>query len=79
MEIHVVKPGDTLYSVALQHGVPMSQLLSDNQLPDPSRLVVGQTLVIQHPLVTHTVRPGDTLYAIASAYGTTVRQSRFGR
>ena len=74
MEIHVVRPGDTLYSVALQYGVPMSQLLNDNQLPDPSRLVVGQTLVIQHPLVTHTVRPGDTLGSIASAYDTTVRQ-----
>ena len=37
MDIHVVKPGDTLYSIALSHGVPMSRLLEDNQLPDPSR------------------------------------------
>ena len=36
MDIHVVKPGDTLYSIALSHGVPMSRLLEDNQLPDPS-------------------------------------------
>ena len=61
MEIHVVKPGETLYSVALRYGVPMSQLINDNQLIDPSRLVVGQTLVIQYPLLTHTVRSGDTL------------------
>ena len=27
MDIHVVKPGDTLYSIALSHGVPMSRLL----------------------------------------------------
>lgn len=74
MEIHVVKPGDTLYSVALRYGVPMSQLINDNQLSDPSRLVVGQTLVIQYPLLTHTVRPGDTLYSIAASHGTTVRQ-----
>ena len=33
MDIHVVKPGDTLYSIALSHGVPMSRLLEDNQLP----------------------------------------------
>ncbi len=74
MEIHVVKPGDTLYSVAVRYGVPMSQLLNDNQLPDPSRLVVGQTLVIQYPLLTYTVRPGDTLFSIAAAHRTTVRQ-----
>ena len=74
MDIHVVKPGDTLYSVALRYGVPMSQLINDNQLPDPSRLVVGQTLVVQYPLLTHTVRPGDTLYSIAASHGITVRQ-----
>ncbi len=74
MDIHVVRPGDTLYAIARQYGVPMAQLLNDNQLPDPSRLVVGQTLVIQYPAVTHTVRPGDTLSSIAATHNTTVRQ-----
>lgn len=74
MDIHVVRPGDTLYQIALQYKVPMSQLLNDNQLPDPSRLVVGQTLVIQYPKVTHTVRAGDTLGSIAAMHDTTVRQ-----
>ena len=44
------------------HGVPMSRLLEDNQLPDPSRLVVGQTIVIQYPERTYVVRSGDTLF-----------------
>ena len=74
MDIHVVRPGDTLYQIALQYKVPMSQLLNDNQLPDPSRLVVGQTLVIQYPKLTHTVRAGDTLGSIAAMHDTTVRQ-----
>ena len=74
MDIHVVRPGDTLYTVALQYGVSLSQLLNDNQLPDPSRLVVGQTLVIQYPKVTHTVKAGDTLTSIAAMHGITVRQ-----
>ena len=30
MDIHVVKPGDTLYSIALSHGVPMSRLLEED-------------------------------------------------
>ena len=56
MDIHVVRPGDTLYELAYQYGVPMSRLILDNQLPDPSQLVVGQTLVIQYPRSTYTVR-----------------------
>lgn len=74
MEIHVVRPGDTLYSVALQYGVSLSQLLADNQLIDPSRLVVGQTLVILYPKETYTVKEGDTLASIAAAKGVSTRQ-----
>ena len=74
MDIHVVQPGDTIYSVAARYGVTMTQLLNDNQLPDPSRLVVGQTLVIQYPDQTYTVREGDTLTSIAAAQGLTLRQ-----
>ena len=62
-----------MYSVALEYGVPMSQLIQDNQLPDPSRLVVGQTLVVQYPREHYTVQPGDTLFSVAAAHGTTVR------
>ena len=74
MDIHVVRPGDTLYSLAMQYGVPMTQLLNDNQLPDPSRLVVGQTIVIQYPKETHTVLAGETLSSIAALHGLTLRQ-----
>ena len=74
MDIHVVKSGDTLYSIALQHGVPMSQLILDNQLPEPDRLVVGQAIVIQYPEQTYTVQAGDTLFSIAATHQTTVRQ-----
>ena len=74
MDIHVVRPGDTLYSIALEYGVPMAQLLNDNQLPDPARLVVGQTLVIQYPQETHTVKAGDTLFSISAAHNISVRQ-----
>ena len=49
-----------LYELAYQYGVSMSRLIQDNQLPDPSQLVVGQTLVIQYPRSTCTVRSGDT-------------------
>ncbi len=69
MLIHVVKPGDTVYSIALEYGIPMSQLILDNGLETSSRLAVGQALVVQFPTQTHTVQPRETLASIAAAKG----------
>ncbi len=74
MTIYVVKPGDSLYSIALENGVSMSQIMLDNQLPDPARLAVGQTLVLQYPQQTHIVQPGETLMSISAKYGLSIRQ-----
>lgn len=74
MEIHVVRPGDTLYSIAQRYGVSMTRLLEDNDPPDPARLVVGQTLVVRWPQQVYRVQPGDTLSSIARTHGLTVRQ-----
>ncbi|MCD8004703.1 MAG: LysM peptidoglycan-binding domain-containing protein [Oscillospiraceae bacterium] len=73
MLIHVVRPGDTLSSVAQEYGIPLSLLLSLNQPPDPARLAVGQTLVIRFPEQVHTVQQGQTLRSIAGQYGVSVR------
>ncbi len=74
MVIHVVKPGDTLYSIAVEYGVPMSQIALDNGLEVPQQLVTGQALVIRFPQVTYSVRPGDTLSAVARRYNVPLRQ-----
>lgn len=74
MDIHVVQPGDTMYRLAQQYGVSMERLLQDNQLENPSQLVVGQTIVVQYPELTHTVRAGDSLYSIAQMHNTTAAQ-----
>lgn len=74
MDIYVVKSGDNLYAIAQKFSVAMSQLLQDNQLDDPSQLVVGQTLVIRYPKLYHTVQIGDTLQEIAKKYDTTVKE-----
>lgn len=73
MKIHVIRPGDTLYRLAMSYKVPLARLLEDNQLPDPNRLVVGQAIVIRDPKTTYTVRPGDTLESIAQTSGLSVR------
>jgi len=41
---HVVKQGETLYSIALEHGVDYGELARWNGLDDASRIRVGQTL-----------------------------------
>lgn len=74
MDIHVVRKGESLYSISRAYDVPLSRLIADNQLPDPSSLVVGQTIVVRYPKLTHQVAPGEALSSIAARYGTTVRQ-----
>jgi lipoprotein NlpD len=48
-ETYVVKRGDTLYSIALDQGVDWRDLAAWNQLSDPTRLSVGQSLVVRRP------------------------------
>ncbi|MFZ5989599.1 MAG: LysM peptidoglycan-binding domain-containing protein, partial [Bacillota bacterium] len=46
MRIHVVRPGESIYSIAQLYRVSPQKIISDNELEDPTQLVVGQTLVI---------------------------------
>lgn len=46
MRIFVVRRGDSLYSIAKNFGVSAGELAYINQLSDPSRLTVGQAIVI---------------------------------
>ena len=68
MEIHVVKPGESVYSIANLYGVPWQNIVSDNELENPDQLVVGQTLVILQGNRQHVVRRGESLYLIAMQY-----------
>ncbi len=72
LNIHVVKPGDTLYDIAQRFGVGTDEIFSANKLGDIPYLVVGQTLVIPSTEVAYTVQPGDTLWNIARRLGSTV-------
>lgn len=74
MVIHVVRPGDTVYRLSLEYGVPMSQIVADNGISDAHQLVQGQALVIQFPRLVHTVQPRESLTSIGRQYGVTPRQ-----
>lgn len=74
MQIHVVLPADTAYSIALQYGIPVSRLIYDNQLETPDDLVTGQALLILEPEILYTTVSGDTIFSIASAFGISEKQ-----
>jgi lipoprotein NlpD len=46
---YTVKRGDTLYSIALEHGVDHRELARWNGLDDPARIRVGQALRVSAP------------------------------
>jgi spore germination protein len=46
LAIHVVKPGESIYSIAKIYGVSPTRIISENELTTPNALVVGQTIVI---------------------------------
>ena len=73
MLLHTLSPGETLYSVAGDYGVPPMHLASDNGILTPERLPPGMVLLVVQPLSTHTVTEGETLYSIAGRYGLPLR------
>lgn len=72
MIIHVVRPGESLYSISRLYGVSANKIAADNELTNPEQLVVGQTLVILGGARKHTVAPGQSIYSIARLYGLSV-------
>jgi len=77
---HVVRRGDTLWSIARTHGVTVNYLASSNGLNANGTLAVGQVLSIPgttklasaNPVsgrsTSYTVRSGDTLSRIAQRF-----------
>jgi N-acetylmuramoyl-L-alanine amidase len=74
---YTVKPGDTLYKIAVNNGTTVDTLTSLNNL-NSTMIYPGDVLQLPDSGQTpgsaqqYTVQPGDTLYLISKAYGTTV-------
>lgn len=72
MRIHVVRAGESVYSISRLYGVSPQKVISDNELQNPDQLVVGQTLVILEGTRTHVVAPGESIYSISRLYGVSI-------
>lgn len=72
-DIHVVRRNDTLWDIAREHGVSLSQLLAANpQIRNPHQIRPGQEINIPERQAArperYTVRPDDTLSAIGDRF-----------
>jgi peptidoglycan lytic transglycosylase D len=78
---HIVRRGDTLWSIARSHGVTMESIVSSNALSRDDTLAIGQVLQISGTTTlastdagtetrstTYVVRRGDTLSRIATKF-----------
>lgn len=78
---YLVRPGDTLASIARQFGTTWQAIAQANNIQNPNRIYAGMYLIIptgtpQPPpnptIIQYVVRPGDTLSSIARQFNTTV-------
>jgi spore germination protein len=74
MFLYVVKPNDTLYKLSIKYQVNINNLIRDNGISDPSKLAVGQCLIIRASNFTYVVKKGDSLYQISVRTGVPVAQ-----
>ena len=75
-DVYIVKPGDTLYSIARKYNTTVNELISLNNLIS-TNLSIGQTIRIpskeeQSDYETYRVMDGDSLYSIANKYNISV-------
>lgn len=69
MVIYTVESGDSLNSIARRFGVSPLRIAADNGLREPSKLAVGQSLLIMSDEIRYVVREGQTLFSISQEYG----------
>lgn len=74
MIIHVVRPGETIDSIAEDYGISAKRLAIENGISSPVNLAVGESIVILIPEITYIVQDGDTLSSIARSFNISIME-----
>ena len=72
MNIYVVRPGDSIWSISRRFGVPQERIIAVNALRPEQSLVAGQSLVIPTTERAYRIVPGDSLWTISQRFGISV-------
>lgn len=80
--VHIVQPGENLFRISLRYGTTVEAIMAANGLIDPTRIYVGQELIIpvssvgatgnvspggtSTQVTVYTVEPGELLTSIAA-------------
>ena len=64
---YMVKSGETIHSIARRNKVSVSNLLQWNKITDPTKLRVGQTIIISRPLPASIAVPSPVVEQSLSA------------
>ncbi len=78
--VHVVQPGENLYSIASSYGVTVQSIINANGITNPDQIYQGQKLSIPTSSggssggstgcrIRHTVKSGEWVWQIARDYG----------
>jgi len=71
LTIHVIQPGESVFTIARMYGVRPEEIIKANNLDEFALLMIGQTLIVPTKQQMHVVERGETLWSIARLYGTT--------
>ncbi|MBJ6362943.1 LysM peptidoglycan-binding domain-containing protein [Paenibacillus sp. GCM10012307] len=88
MKIHVVKQGESLYTISQKYGVPLDEIIKLNPgIANPNEIDVGLKVKIPSAVTTtphkpneveilhqHVVKQGDTLWKLSKAWGVSLNE-----
>jgi LysM repeat protein len=76
-QTHIVKQGETLFSIAQQYDIEVAQVREWNNLRG-NELSIGQTLLVSAPspdsAITHTIQRQETLFSISKQYNVSIAE-----
>lgn len=75
MTVHVVKSGESIWSIAQSYQVPISSIIETNQLNQNGTIIPGLALFIPNnsiPIRSQIILPGDTISRLANKFQTSI-------